>query len=734
MATNLPLAPVLPGDSLDASWVMVIARGLVEHRQFGVELVFTYGPLGALYAVSAWPELLSWSLVYWIVILVAFALAVRSTLSQRPLWQQLVAVAPLLLSDGHETCASALVLYAALGARQLGQRWVHAAVVSGALALLGLGKFSFALIGLPGLVVLSVECWHANNGARRHAAWLGYVVVFSLGWFSAGQALSTLPSWVLTSLDLSLGYGQAMGVMGPAKELYWALAMLAVLGAVAGAQVIETVREDRRDALATLVAIGVCWLVFKAAFVRQDAHVGLFVWFSAAALLSLIARPRPAPAGRARVLLHGVGLACWVGLTWVSTILRTEPQRTPFAIVAELLQQRFASLVTLPQLWANSSAATVAALSRIESLPAVTGSVDVASIGQGMAVARQGTWSPRPVFQSYAAFTPLTAELNAAHLEGPKGADHYFVRLFSVDQRFSLQQDPLLWPLLLSHYAWKPGGPPLRFDRLPKPNAIESAPLGLSRDGSGWTFAEQRDWDYVLLEVSAGRSFGEALKNFVFKPREVLIELTLDSGATHTRRFISSLSGVPFIASPLVDTDDDLTQLALGLSGARVKSFRFRDRDGRLIPTDEEPRAVGVRVKGGTQIPLTAQLRVEQGIDDVRQHPLLFVRGELRRNAHAPAVLSLEVEAPVLQICFGVRGDQPWEHADFDGVRFVVRKPEGETPLIDRLIAPTADSVAHDDCAEVALRPGRQKLLFETRDNGTKSWDWAWWSVTESQR
>ncbi|MES1168681.1 MAG: hypothetical protein ABUL61_05885, partial [Oleiharenicola lentus] len=70
--------PLFPAAELDASWRMALGKFLVEGRQFGTDIVFTYGPLGFVmgktYWGGQWASLIGWyalqavvmaGLVYW---------------------------------------------------------------------------------------------------------------------------------------------------------------------------------------------------------------------------------------------------------------------------------------------------------------------------------------------------------------------------------------------------------------------------------------------------------------------------------------------------------------------------------------------------------------------------------------------------------------------------------------------------------------------------------------------
>ena len=80
-------------------------------------------------------------------------------------------------------------------------------------------------------------------------------------------------------------------------------------------------------------------------------------------------------------------------------------------------------------------------------LPKVHGSVDIYPWGQSFLLARDMDYRPRPVIQSYLAYTQKLEELNAAHLRGKNAPDWIFFSFGTIDDRYtSLDDAPLSGP------------------------------------------------------------------------------------------------------------------------------------------------------------------------------------------------------------------------------------------------------------------------------------------------
>jgi hypothetical protein len=61
-------------------------------------------------------------------------------------------------------------------------------------------------------------------------------------------------------------------------------------------------------------------------------------------------------------------------------------------------------------------------------------------------------WSPRPVFQSYSAYTPLLDSINAKHFEKTNAPDIIIYSHESIDKRYPLFDEPIVFRTLLENY------------------------------------------------------------------------------------------------------------------------------------------------------------------------------------------------------------------------------------------------------------------------------------------
>src|SRR5205823_2987076 len=125
--------------------------------------------------------------------------------------------------------------------------------------------------------------------------------------------------------------------------------------------------------------------------------------------------------------------------------LRVQNLFAPAKTFREFLEDRQHSFRAYNTYTAGLSAGTFPKLD-------IHGSADVRPLSQMVALPQGLTCRPRSIFQSYSAYTPELAQMNAAHLRSDRAADHILFDVWTIDGLFPTQDDSLSWPELLTRY------------------------------------------------------------------------------------------------------------------------------------------------------------------------------------------------------------------------------------------------------------------------------------------
>lgn len=597
----LPLFPSMPSATLDPSWRMAMNEAWARGFDFARDMVFTYGPYAfvstAQYHPDTYVPLVLCSLFLGTVL---FLLLRHIGLASQGaphvffvlLW--LIASAYTSSPDVRFLCYPFLLLVAAarepageeveVGRSALISAPVVLSLSSFSLGLVCLVKASYAVeIGAMG--VLSLIALHAT-GRRVLAATI--LVSFASGlvlfWLIAGQPLADLPRFFIAQAQVAAGYGQAMssgnGLLPPALFL------------VAAAPLAIAVRCELQPPTIgkCAVAIGLAitlFLGFKEGFVREDDW---HVLIAAEVLFILPWCWLPDGVGAWRKL-H----AAMAGFTVLAFIVMF-----PYALDLPAKTAEFEQLmhcsdrgpVVCPTRTNWLKATYDLSLARIraqEPLPRVQGTVDVYTVNQALAIANAYRWDPRPVMQSYSAYTPALAHLNVAHLVGAKAPDDVFFALEPTGGWLPSLVDGPSWPILLTRYsvAWLgiPAAPstvaPIALLQRKSDSqqiGVASSPLLRATALLGQRVDLPQSDDVLFAKIDIRPDAYGRFEEVLFRASDLYINLLFPNGRLERYRFVPGMARSGFIIAPVLT---DATQFVAlqnlkvtqALSGRRPIAF-----------------------------------------------------------------------------------------------------------------------------------------------------------------
>lgn len=581
----VPFSPQMPAEGLDPSWMAAMNQATAQALDFGREVIFTFGPYASVYTRTYHPAtdaMMMWGSLH---VFIAYSLALIALVSgRRGVGLVVVAVAVGVMNPPRDAlffwypllvvlCADRLVgapgsARAAEGAAGL---WVLALLCS-ALGLLPLVKGSMliscaAVVGLLGLQFIVERRWRAACVVA--AVPLACMVIY---WVLAGQSIDALPEYFRSILPIITGYTAAMSTAGHAAEpMAFALGaswLIAVLW-------VESGRRDLRRLVVLAIYAMSLFLAFKAGFVRHDGHALIAGSFLLLAALSLNLQYWSFRSGSvllAAAIVWAMIDARYLGTTAISAVRSIQA-------AAASSWNGAVRRVSTGAAFDDDYAVSLAALREASRLRPLEGRADIYSYNQSLLLASGALWSPRPVFQSYSAYTPELADRNRLHLLSGAAPDSIAFRVEPIDGRVPASEDGASWPLLLSAYR------PFAFERdvlylrrragetsssgVAEPVAGTDATMGapvVVPGGPGLVFAR-----ITVKPTALGR-----IANLLYKPSELRMGVLLNDGRTRTFRFVAGSGPAGLVMSPLIE---NTTEFALlydrkdYLDAKRVTSF-----------------------------------------------------------------------------------------------------------------------------------------------------------------
>ena len=216
-----------------------------------------------------------------------------------------------------------------------------------------------------------------------------------------------------------------------------------------------------------------------------------------------------------------------------------------------------------------------------KNLRAIVGqeTIDVINFDQYPVRREHLNYHPRPVFQSYSAFTPALLKQNLCFYQSSSAPQFVFARLQSVDWRYPGQDDSLLLEELPRRYLIaKEGNDFLLLHRKPVQPAgelvREKFPMRNVFFGQEIELPETVNCAIELRAIFKPSIYGAA-RAFLVQPAEVTLVLTDGKHGQHTGRLIPEMAAAGFFVQPLLESDKDFGDFMAARPGRLVRSIRF---------------------------------------------------------------------------------------------------------------------------------------------------------------
>ncbi|AXV92286.1 hypothetical protein CJO79_15495 [Ralstonia solanacearum] len=663
----VPLRPEMPQAGLDHSWVLGMNQAVAQGLVFGRDIIFTFGPYASIYTKSFHPTTdhlmvvgaLFLGLIYGTgLVLVArgreaiplaglcLALALAAGLQQSQ--DSLLLAYPLIVSlycfglPRQASPSQGAWSLLAISVSVLFLPFGLLPLIKGSLVALCLAVTLFAVIRF-----VTISRWDLAIAAP-----LSQALALITFWLASGQPLSGLPGYFQSMTQIVSGYTEAMAYTGSPSEIILYLIAAAAL-------VVSVLRDSSGSKIKNILALSLpllayFFVVFKAAFVRHDGHAltaGTSILLASAILFFLLNK-------RSVLFVLLLSIVSWASIdsryiTFSASTLLDSIASTYYH-AWNGLGTRLAASDTL-----NQSFDT--ALAKIHSqirLPQRDGTTDIYSYGQSYLIASGNRWNPRPVLQSYSAYTPALARINRDHLLGRTAPDNIFFKVESIDGRLPALDDGPSWPALLTRY--RPDNLENNFLYLRKASPEIEPILPRTEEAGAFSLGEQvaipDDGNPVFVEAGIEKNLAGKVLNTLYKVDPLVIALNLANGETRLFRLPSEMAQSGFIVSPLLESTLDFALLYANteyLRGNKVKSFsihatggdwlwkkKFTVRFGKVVVPPHPGTLASLHLAKPANVPAGTDIRIAErcegsidGINGLSPAPAQFgARGLLRVN------------------------------------------------------------------------------------------------------
>ncbi len=452
--------PAVPDVGLDETWQVLLSQAQLHGWRFGREVIFTYGPLGALENYVQLPALYGAQVLWQVLSRAASALLVTRLALRLPGWLGATALglASFLyyVNQGHDP-VDPFLLFVVLAAgftlldEAAGRAWRGLALA--VLTALALIKFTLFLAAGFALMVAMMEQVRRRNFFAAMITGGVFAAGYLIFWKLLGQQWGDLAGSVRWSYEVADGYIDAMQLRRSWTALFaaallttmtCALSLLATCG-----------RKVSRETWATfLLTTGCLYLAWRHGTVRGDgSHLpGLFYAIAVWPFFLLAQSSRRA--GSVRLTLAALGLA----LLSIGCMVRMDALAARAHDFAGNLAGNTAKLVRpwhAHAVWRDAANEALDRMGKTAINRQWPAGATVGVYGSNYAsLAARADFKPLPNLQPYSAYTPaLAAKDYEAFLRAEP--DLMFVDLTPIDNRLAGGENLHLLTRLLQDYQWE---------------------------------------------------------------------------------------------------------------------------------------------------------------------------------------------------------------------------------------------------------------------------------------
>jgi hypothetical protein len=561
----VPFALELPVATLDASWKYGLNEAIARQLTFGKDLIFGFGPLAPVYSRMYHPGTDALMLGFGMFIAVALAAGCTSLCRGNRTW--LLLALPILLAQIYFFDAAFLTLPFVF--LLIVTRWssdetsyrftalAELALIGTAVALLPLVKGSFTgpALACGGLAWILIA---RRSRLLAVVALLWSITALAIAWRIAGQPVGALPGFFLAQSEIVSGYGEAMSLKGPMLQV-----VIFVISAASIIKAFATEASVRFGKIAFAPILGLSVTLFvamKAGFVRHDVHslIASSSLLLAAYFVLLMFRSRQVVIG----MLVSVLFWSYIGFRHfdINPVADITRLTTALRDSTNGLMIRISDKEELHRKLDES----LAGIRSAQILPAFPGTADIYPTNALTIIANGQQWVPRPILQSYSAFTPELLELNRRHLGGATAADRIYFSVAPIDGHYPSTEDGASWIDLMSRY---------RVVSFLEPYAIlekRSTPVTVKTGGVLLESGDGKLGDLIAIpsknspiwaSIDIGPSWIGIAYGTLFKLPPLRFTIQYEDGTSSRYRFIPGTARAGFLLAPTVQSADDFAAL-----------------------------------------------------------------------------------------------------------------------------------------------------------------------------
>ena len=591
---------VPPAAGLDPGWREALVQATDQGLGFGTDIIFTFGPYHQIYTNAIGDNLFPFMigrLIYglaWGAVTISFASL--STSASGWLLAAFIALSGNLSNDSTFYALQLAFLLIAATSDDKQREWPLIAIIYTGVVISIFCKLSFAVSAGPIIFctafLLARESIHTlKQGLLAVAVAIGTPLAI---WSASGQSFMGILQYLFGSnISIVLGYSSTMSSDDPTAA--WQI-LAFWIGTISVAALLQRAAYSRlknrsHAILVTFISLFLFWTTSKAGMVRHDGQhasiAGLSLACFAALIMAYTIKTKP---GKTQLLSAAVALfLLGLGISSQYLAIRSQLNGWPkrelkntylFANILpsskarqrlhELRQDEFHNI--------KKDAEDLSLIPKASSTDSIPWDItDIPANGL--------RYRPRPIIQSYSAYTEGLQELNRKHFLSKRAPSYLVMNAQSIDLRNPPDLDYPSLEVITSKYqiigTGSEGSLILKrsdwndaFIRLPKWRETRLVLLGDEDQGAK---PMKERWRLLPQQLAEGSRFSLQLKpniwrrlqTMAFKASPLMIAIKFDDRHIRTYRVFESTSReIPLY--PFVEDNKSLRNSLVALQGSQI--------------------------------------------------------------------------------------------------------------------------------------------------------------------
>lgn len=580
--------------NLDPSWQNAYNYFYENSIQYGEQIEFTYGPLAPFYLAAFDPELYWMKIIFWLII--AIISCYLLVLYRRIFgFKEFTLISfSLMFCIGHDSLIQCLqlvlyLIYTKLRFERLNSEKMFLMFISLILVLFGLIKFTFFSNGLIMFVLIIIYLVRSKNWNYLIFFVFSYFSFLILFWKLLKQNIQNIYSYFYFGIEIAKGYNYAMAKTGPISAVILALILIIFVFLLLPRSTFKlNINTNYKEFTFTFYLISLILFSWKHGFVREDLHIVEF--FSFISFVFAIIYALNPNNYMVETLIKQFKVKRVLAVFFVITSISAVGYSYYFQNFAqELFKSRIvmlkqvSNIITHPSSLVKNNEKLELEFNNMKNstIPRVKeivkkDTIDIYNYNQNYIIYNSFSWKPRPIFQSYSAYTSKLLRLNKNQLIEQMPA-YTLVNVKTIDNRYPLMDDNQWFRELLHRYApvLQEGELVLmrnKFQSSPTPtlNEIETKDIQI---GGKYEFPKIESLKLTYIDLNIKYTLMGKIRNLLYKPDEISIVVDLEDGQSKTYRIIPEMLKEPILISPLIETNEDLISTLQGQNNKKVISI-----------------------------------------------------------------------------------------------------------------------------------------------------------------